>query len=107
MQKKSADGEQSISRMSQMFLGTGYIVNLLPFIFIGRVMFLYHYLTALVFAIIITAVIIAANPKPRPVLFGLLIAGTVAGFIAIFPVTYGTITHSAWPASIFWLKSWI
>ncbi|MDP3769941.1 MAG: phospholipid carrier-dependent glycosyltransferase [bacterium] len=107
MQKKSADEDQSISGVNQMFLGAGYIINLLPFIFIGRVMFLYHYLTAMVFAIIITAVIITARPKPRPMVFAFLIMGAVAGFFVIFPVTYGTITHSAWPASIFWLKSWI
>lgn len=105
--KKIADGEQSISHINQVLLGAGYIVNIVPFIFIGRVMFLYHYLTALIFAIIITAVIVAASPKPKRFLFGFFIAGTIAGFIIVFPVTYGTITHSAWPASIFWLKSWI
>ncbi|MDP1688815.1 MAG: phospholipid carrier-dependent glycosyltransferase [bacterium] len=35
------------------FLIAGYVINLLPFILISRVAFLYHYLTALVFSILI------------------------------------------------------
>lgn len=35
------------------FLIAGYVINLLPFVLISRVAFLYHYLTALVFSILI------------------------------------------------------
>ena len=106
--KKKKEGEsQPVSVFNQVFLGAGYLVNLLAFIFIGRVMFLYHYFTALIFAIMIAAVTIAKNPKPRVVLICMLIAGTVLGFFIIYPVTYGTILRNGWPSSIFWLKSWI
>ena len=90
-----------------LFLSTAYLVNFLPFIFIGRVMFLYHYLTALVFAIMIAAITLTSEAKLRKIFLGLLVLGTVAGFFVIFPVSYGTILNSAWPRGVFWLKSWI
>ena len=100
-------GETSVSTFTIVFLSTAYFVNFFPFIFIGRVMFLYHYLTALVFAIMIAAITLTSEAKPRKVLLGLLILGTVVGFFIIFPVSYGTILNSAWPRGVFWLKSWI
>lgn len=90
-----------------LFLCSAYLANVLPFIFIGRVMFLYHYLTALVVAIMITAITLASRPKPHAVLMGFLIAGTLVGFFAMFPITYGTGLDVSWPRSVFWLKSWI
>ena len=102
--------EQKISHaFTIFFLGLAYLVNLFPFIFIGRVMFLYHYLTALVFAIIITAMAVASRPRPRKLVLGFLIIGIIAGFFVIFPISYGTILpgNMAWPRSVFWLMSWI
>ena len=84
-----------------------YAANFLPFIFIGRVMFLYHYLAALVTAIMITAITLASHAKPKKFLISFLIAGTLVGFFAMFPITYGTTLDASWPRSVFWLKSWI
>ncbi len=89
------------------FLLTAYAVNFFPFIFIGRVMFLYHYLTALIFAIIVAAITLTSGPKPRKILMSLLVAGTLFGFFVMLPVTYGTVLHASWPRYVFWLKSWI
>ena len=97
----------SVSALTILFLSFGYLINLLPFIFIGRVMFLYHYLTALVFAIMIAAITLTSDTKPRKIFLGFLMAGTVIGFFVIFPVSYGTILNTAWPRYVFWLKSWI
>lgn len=92
---------------SDTLLTTGYLLNYLPFIFIGRVMFLYHYLSALIFAIMISAIIIAEVRRMRTQ----ILAGTVAAVIIVFfiisPVTFGTTLYEPWPGSIFWLKSWI
>ncbi len=107
--RKAETGEKGVSPFTWLFLITAYCVNLFPFIFIGRVMFLYHYLTALVIAIIIAAISVASFPRPRRIFFHLLIAGTLAGFFVIFPITYGTLMPGSipWPRSVFWLNSWI
>ncbi len=96
-----------VSMYMTLFLSAGYLVNLLPFIFIGRVMFLYHYLTALVIAIMITAIMITSDQKPRKLFLGFLMLGTMVGFFVVFPISYGTILNSAWPRSVFLLTSWI
>ncbi len=107
--RKAEAGERGVPSFTWLFLTVAYCINLFPFIFIGRVMFLYHYLTALVIAIIIAAISVASGPRPRKIFFYLLIAGTLAGFLVIFPITYGTIMPGSvpWPRSVFWLNSWI
>ena len=89
------------------FLLIAYAVNLLPFIFIGRVMFLYHYFTALMVAIMIAAITITKEIKLGKYGWGLLVGGMLLGFFAMFPITYGTLLDAAWPRYVFWLKSWI
>lgn len=82
----------------------GYIINILPFIGIKRVMFLYHYLTALIFAIIILCYLIDRFDKPfdkthgelttsknknsRNIFMG-IIAAVIAAFIFFAPLSYG------------------
>ena len=103
------DNKKPVYDVGSFFLGSAYLSNLLPFIFIGRVMFLYHYLTALVFAIIIMAVMMSMRSSPPKFVLYSLVIGTLIGFFVIFPISYGTILPGAipWPRSIFWLKSWI
>lgn len=106
--KKSVQAkEKSSDAFMIIFLAIAYLVSFLPFIFIGRVMFLYHYLTALVVAIMITAISLTSSPKLRKLSMSFLIAGTLAGFFVMFPITFGTILNVSWPRSIFWLASWI
>lgn len=92
------------------FLLGGYFLNLLPFIGIKRVMFLYHYLTGLIFAILILIYLIE-NIQPfdklraRKIFIGLAIASTMA-FIYFSPLTYGLpLSPQAQNARI-WLSSW-
>jgi len=42
----------------------GYFVNLLPFVFIGRVTFLYHYLPALSFGVLISSILVDRLVNP-------------------------------------------
>jgi dolichyl-phosphate-mannose-protein mannosyltransferase len=91
------------------FLLIGYLANFLPFIFITRGMFLYHYLSALVFACLITTYLIdkIENKKYRNNI--LMIIGVLAfiGFIYFAPLAYGIpISSKAFNAHM-WLKSWI
>ena len=90
-----------------MFLAFGYAANLLPFIFIGRVMFLYHYLTALIFAVVISSLWISRIRRFHKSMLIAVVLLTIAGFIIMAPITYGTALDEPWPKTIFWFKGWI
>lgn len=67
----------------------GYFINLLPFIFINRVTFLYHYLPSLTFGIILSVLLIEKVLKPRRFLFfGFLIIIFLI-FLFLAPISYG------------------
>jgi dolichyl-phosphate-mannose--protein O-mannosyl transferase len=72
----------------QLALLGAWAVNLFPFIFIGRVMFLYHYLTAFVWAVLLLALLVDRLRRPT----GAVIAiGTLAlaAFVFFAPLSYG------------------
>jgi dolichyl-phosphate-mannose-protein mannosyltransferase len=91
-----------------LFIVTGFLVNFLPFIFIGRVMFIYHYEAALVFSIIAICYLLeTAIPEYKKikavsvVLFLALIL-----FLFFSPLTYGfPLTDAALHARM-WLPTW-
>ena len=87
------------------FLLGGYFLNLLPFIGIKRVMFLYHYLTGLVFAILILVYLIEKQEHAKKIFIGLAIASVVA-FIYFAPLSYGLpLSTQSYNARV-WLQSW-
>lgn len=69
-----------------------YFANLLPFIFIKRVVFLYHYFLAITFAIIILSIflerIIILHPKYKIAVY-LFLALVMIFFIIFSPLSYG------------------
>lgn len=86
-----------------VFLLAGYAVNFVPFIFISRPMFIYHYLFALIFAILITGLMfklsldwIAKDYGQKWVTrtYWASLAIVMAGFLFILPLSYG------WPLSM-------
>jgi dolichyl-phosphate-mannose-protein mannosyltransferase len=87
-------------------LFAGYIINLLPFIGVKRVMFLYHYMTALVIAILFLVYVIENfSPSPRKTILGVL--GLAAALFLFFsPLTYGTMLSDDAYRTRLWLKSW-
>lgn len=88
-------------------LYAGYIINLLPFMQISRVMFLYHYLTALVFSILILVYMIDRLPRTkRNQVFNALLVLAGLSFLYFAPLTYGTAISPSYFNSHFWLKSW-
>jgi dolichyl-phosphate-mannose-protein mannosyltransferase len=95
--------------LTAFFLLVGYLANFLPFIFITRGMFLYHYLSALVFACIITSYLIdrIENTKIRNnILIGIAVLAFL-GFIYFAPLAYGLpLSEKSFNAHM-WLKSWI
>ncbi|MEK7076548.1 MAG: phospholipid carrier-dependent glycosyltransferase [Patescibacteria group bacterium] len=91
-------------RIIKILLG-GYFLNLLPFIGIKRVMFLYHYLTGLIFAILILVYLIEKQKHARKIFIGLAIT-SVAAFIYFAPLTYGLpLSPQAYNARV-WFPSW-
>ncbi|MDI6820592.1 MAG: phospholipid carrier-dependent glycosyltransferase [Patescibacteria group bacterium] len=72
----------------------GYLASLLPYIFISRPAFLYHYFPALIFSICLASIFIAKKNrkdelKINKVLLISLITIIITGFIIILPRTYG------------------
>ena len=72
----------------------GYFISLLPFIFISRVAFLYHYLSALVFGILILTVLYdkilkTLSPKTRSFLYFGYLTTVFLVFLFSIPLTYG------------------
>lgn len=90
---------------AMLFLG--YIINMLPFIGVQRVMFLYHYLTGLIFAILLLAYWIDKMPNKKTkkicLSLGLL---ALAAFIYFSPLSYGLpLSPDAYESRV-WLGSW-
>lgn len=98
-----------------LFLLAGYFANFLPFAFIDRPMFLYHYLFALLFGILIACVMLSmvlgwlAKKYGRAAghrVYWVIAAAVLIGFIYFLPVSYGwPLTTDALQQYI-WLQSW-
>lgn len=84
----------------------GYALNMLPFVGIHRVMFLYHYTIGLVFAILMLAYLIDHSArKPKKWVAGLALAA-LASFIYFSPLTYGlTLSPKSYENHV-WVKTW-
>lgn len=102
-------------RKLMAFLLVGYAANILPFAFINRPMFLYHYLFAYIFSILIVSVLYEELHKRVIKRFGEQKANLiywiapsliVLGFLFFLPLSYG------WPLSPddlswrMWLPHW-
>ena len=105
------------------FLLGGYFLNLLPFIGVKRVMFLYHYLTALIFAVLILVYLVdgfdksfdrelrterlttSKNENSRKIFTGIIVAA-IATFLFFAPLSYGLpLSQRAYEARV-WFASW-
>ncbi|MBI2057711.1 MAG: phospholipid carrier-dependent glycosyltransferase [Candidatus Yanofskybacteria bacterium] len=86
------------------FILSGFFLNLLPFIGVGRVMFLYHYFTSLVFAILALGYLL--NQKNKKGLFGLFLFFSILFFLFFSPFTYGLPLTVPEQNLLFWLSTW-
>jgi len=104
--KKKLSNDPETSKVI-IFITIGYLANLLPFMLIGRVMFLYHYETALIFSIIaIGFVLDAMQPKKKIVATIIVLAIALSAFIYWSPLTYGTPLTDTQMKSRMWFSSW-
>jgi len=83
--------KKSRRRMPPIFyiLVLSYFTNLLPFIGIKRVSFLYHYLPAILYAILLFSFWLARQWPKNKKTFGVLLLLILAGFILLAPLSYG------------------
>lgn len=87
------------------FLIAGYVLNLLPFIGVKRIMFLYHYFTAYIFAIMILVWLISQQKNSKKI-FGVLVMISAISFIFFAPLSYGLdLSPRAYELRV-WLASW-
>ena len=93
------------SRKILIILLGGVGLNLLPFIGIPRVMFLYHYLSAFIFAILILAYLIDQS-QHKKLIAPVLIFASAVSFIYFSPLSYGlNLSPREYNARV-WLPSW-
>jgi dolichyl-phosphate-mannose-protein mannosyltransferase len=90
------------------FIVIGFLANFLPFIFIGRIMFLYHYAAALVFSIMAIAYLLDLIPetKRRIRLTILCIILVTLVFYYFSPLTYGRALTPGEYESHVWFSTW-
>ena len=69
-------------------LMTGFWANLLPFMMVSRVMFMYHYLTCLCFSVLLFAYLLEKLPK-KPWIYISAFALALFSFLMVSPLTYG------------------
>jgi len=91
----------------------GYLIAFVPLMPIGRVLFLYHYLTPLIFAVAFVLLWLdrfgAQRPdtlRGQPAAYYVVVALTIAGFLAMSPLSYGISFggYDEWLASV--VRSW-
>lgn len=88
-----------------LFLAGAWAINILPFIGIGRVMFLYHYFTALIWAILMLAYLVDKAKHPRRAV-AILTTLALASFIFFAPLTYGLPMSDHAYGLRTWFSSW-
>lgn len=88
-----------------------WLISMLPFIFVERTLFLYHYFTALIAAVMLAAGWLGDAPQKRRriktfTLYAAL-AAALAGFVYFAPLTYGFYLTEAAFKSRLWLPGWL
>ena len=91
-----------------LFILVGFTANFLPFAFIDRVMFIYHYQVALVFSAMALALLIDRifYGKIRLIILVLTVVMSATSYIYFSPLIYGTKITEERMESLMWFKSW-
>lgn len=84
----------------------GYIWAYVPLMRVPRVLFLYHYLTPLIFSIIIALWWLDRTVQWKKLFAIVSFAGIAVGFIFISPLTYGYPISQFWQTLLFSISTW-
>ncbi len=96
-----------LKRLAQptLIMASAWLMNMLPFIGITRVMFLYHYFIALIWAILMLAYLVDQMRQKKRIAVGLGAVALVA-FVFFAPLSYGLpLSDAAYHARV-WFSSW-
>ena len=97
-------------RFSALFLVLLYAAVYLPWAGISRVCFIYHYFTAMPFALLGLGLAVCRLADRRPVaarrLCLLLLAAAAGLFVFFFPALSGLPVPTGWAAALLWLPGW-
>lgn len=103
-------GMDNLRKRQGVFLPilSGFFINFLPFMFLGRVTFLYYYFPSLIFSIIIIAYLIdeIKSRKIQKATIAVLVLVSAIAFIYFSPLTYGLPLTRGEQEARFWFKSW-
>jgi dolichyl-phosphate-mannose--protein O-mannosyl transferase len=93
------------------FLVLGYLTNWLPFFSVERVLFLYHYLVALIFSLAMFWILVASfarswTPRERTMIIGMLVCGITIWFAVFSPLTYGLPLSLQHINARLWFSAW-
>ena len=118
--KKLIRKSKGLKKLNQfhLLLLFGFWGNILFFILIKRVIFLYHYLPSMIFGIILMCYLLDKFfMKNKAVIFGqqiktskilwVFIVLVVAGFLFFTPLTYGFPLQASMYKLLIWMPSWI
>lgn len=95
------------ARRRVLFVLVGFAANFLPFILIGRTMFLYHYEAALIFGIMALALFLEnLPPQTKRVAAAAFVCLSFALFVYFSPLTYGTPISDAGLKQRMWMEGW-
>ncbi len=92
-------------KMTPAIILIGWTSNLLPFIGISRVMFLYHYFTALLWAILALAFVVDQSHLSKRS-YAALCAIALALFVFFAPLSYGLPMSASAQHARAWLATW-
>ncbi|MEK7514779.1 MAG: phospholipid carrier-dependent glycosyltransferase [Patescibacteria group bacterium] len=88
-----------------LFIVAGYGISLLPFVGISRVMFLYHYFPALLFALLAMGYVCDKANISRRTLVALGVLACIV-FVYFAPITYGLPLSEQTFSARMWLSTW-
>ncbi|EPQ25682.1 uncharacterized protein PFL1_06754 [Pseudozyma flocculosa PF-1] len=106
-----SDSKVSFYDQTAGFLTLGWALHFLPFFLMHRQLFLHHYLPALYFAILLSAVLFdfatsTLRPRFRLVAMAVVVVVVLGGFLKFTPITYGGEWTSQACEDARWLKGW-
>lgn len=104
-------GSQGATRMHMLrtctFLLSGWLCNLLPYILVDRSAFVYHYLPGLLYAQLLTGVMVDQLPRRiRVFAVAVMMAAIIAGFVYFSAWTYCFPLTSQEHAKMRWFGRW-
>lgn len=92
-----------------LFISIGYLANLLPWIFVGRTTYIYHYFPCVAFSVLMTCFVINKFKFKQQRIAGIGIAFmTIILFLMFYPVLSGVPVPSAYVENVLkWFNSWV